>query len=256
MHNTDKSNTFITETPNNWDFPWPQQFSQISCNFICGFTRVKCKYFSHHAKILCSIILQNKSCTNYHNCCRKFIKLGTSHNRNFNSNLWEILTHCKTKFGIFLKCHGYCHTIIANCCDANCQKKQLIAHKVYCKEKCTKVLHTWDFLSPTHFMISGVTNTIGSISQGEQQLNISNKKVNLCTNTKNTNYLLITQKFNKWLILLAQKAAFQLIYSTCNHYQMQEDNLQCIARFQMTFSCQMGKTLSSARLSTLGLLID
>ena len=34
----------------------------------------------------CSINLQNKSCTNYHNYCRKhqkFIKLGTSHNRKY-----------------------------------------------------------------------------------------------------------------------------------------------------------------------------
>ena len=33
-------------------------------------------------------------------------------------------------------------------------------------------------------MISGVTNTIGSISQGKQQLNTSNKNVNLHKNTK------------------------------------------------------------------------
>ena len=36
-----------------------------------------------------AIILQNKSCTKYYKYCRKyqkFIKLGTAHNRNKNSN--------------------------------------------------------------------------------------------------------------------------------------------------------------------------
>ena len=51
MHNTDKSNTFIRKTPNNWDFPQLQQFSQISC----GFTRVKHKYFSYHAKFIVAL---------------------------------------------------------------------------------------------------------------------------------------------------------------------------------------------------------
>ena len=29
----------------------------------------------------------------------------------------------KLKFGIFLKCHGYCYTIIANCSHTNCQRQ-------------------------------------------------------------------------------------------------------------------------------------
>ena len=40
-------------------------------------------------------------------------------------------------------------------------------------------------------MISGVTNTIRSISQGKQQINASNKTVNPHTNTKSTKYLSI-----------------------------------------------------------------
>ena len=39
------------------------------------------------------------------------------------------------KFGIFLKCHGYCYTIIANCSYTKHQRQQLIPHKVYCEEK-------------------------------------------------------------------------------------------------------------------------
>ena len=39
-----------------------------------------------------------------------------------------------------------------------------------------------------HFMFSGVTNAIGSISKDKQQLDTSNKNVNLCKNTKNTKY--------------------------------------------------------------------
>ena len=97
------------------------------------------------------------------------------------------------------------------------------------------------FLSSAHFMISGVTSAIRSISQGKQQLNTSNKIVNPYTNTKFTSYSLITQKLNKWLTLLIQKAVFQLIYSTYCHYWMQEDSQQCSAKFQMIFSCQMGK---------------
>ena len=123
----------------------------------------------------------------------------------------------KLNLTFFLKCHSYCYIIIANCSYAKHQRQELIAHKVYCEEKYTKVLQTHDFLSPTHFMFSGVTNTIGSISQGEQQLNTLNKNINLCKNTKNTKYSLTTQNQNKWLVLLTQKAVFQLICSTCHH---------------------------------------
>ena len=51
----------------------------------------------------------------------------------------------KQKIDIFLNCHGYCHTIIANCSYIKCQKEQLIAHKVYFEGKCTKVLQTSNF---------------------------------------------------------------------------------------------------------------
>ena len=50
-----------------------------------------------------------------------------------------------SKIWHFLKCHSYCHTTITNCSYPNCQKEQLIAHKVYCERKCTKVLQTCDF---------------------------------------------------------------------------------------------------------------
>ena len=138
-------------------------------------------------------IINIKLVLNNDNYGTQYLSLSTSHNRKFNSNLWEILTYCKAIIGIFLKCHSYCYTIIANCCYAKHQMKQLIAHKVYCEEKHTKVLQTHDFLSPTHFMFSGVSNTIGSISQGKQQLHTSNKNVNLHTNTKNTKYSLSTK---------------------------------------------------------------
>ena len=112
----------------------------------------------------------------------------------------ESSIHCCEKFSPIVKqnlafqCHSFCYTIIANCSYARCQRQQLIAHKVYCEEKCTKVLQTHDFLPPTHYMFSGVTNTTGSISQGKQQFNTSKKNVNLYKNTKNTKYSLITQK--------------------------------------------------------------
>ena len=99
------------------------------------------------------------------------------------------------------------------------------------------------FFHSCNFMFLGVTNTIGSISQNKHQLSTSNKNINLCKNTKNTNYSLKLHKLsNKWLILLAQKAVFQLICSTCHHYQMQGDNLQCSARSPTISSYQMGKT--------------
>ena len=53
------------------------------------------------------------------------------------------------------------------------------------------------FLSSEHFMISGVTNTIRSISQVKQQINTSNKTVNLHTNTTFTKYSSKTQNTNK-----------------------------------------------------------
>ena len=96
MQNTDISN-LLEKTPNNWVFPQLRQFFfNLSAILQCGFTRYKSKYLSYYAKIHCSIILQNKSNTNHQDYCRKywkFIKLGTSHNRQFNSNWWEFLTY-------------------------------------------------------------------------------------------------------------------------------------------------------------------
>ena len=43
------------------------------------------------------------------------------------------------------------------------KRQQLIAHKIYCEERRTKVLQTRNFLPPTHFMFSGVTNAIVSM---------------------------------------------------------------------------------------------
>ena len=40
----------------------------------------------------------------------------------------------KLKLAFYLKCHGYCFTIIANCSYAKHQRQQLIAHKIYCEE--------------------------------------------------------------------------------------------------------------------------
>ena len=134
------------------------------------------------------------------------------------------------------------------------KRQQLTSHKIYCEGKHTKVLQTHVFCLTHTFMFLGLTNAIGSTSQNKHQLNTSNKNTNLCKSTKNTNYLLKLHKLSKkWLVLLAQKAVFQSICSTCHHYQMQGGSLQCSARYQMIFSCQMGKTHNSARLSILGL---
>ena len=103
------------------------------------------------------------------------------------------------------------------------------------------MLQTCDFLSPTHFMFSGVTNAIGSISQNKQQFNTSYKNVNLHKNTKNTNYSLTTQIRHKWLILLTQEAVFQLTCSTCHHYQMQGDSLLCSVRSPKYFPARWEK---------------
>ena len=103
-------------------------------------------------------------------------------------------------------------------------------------------------------MFLGVTNAIGSILQYNHHLNTSNKIVKLCESTKDTICSLNTQIKQKWLILLAQKAVFQSTCSTCHLYWMQGGSLQCSARYQMIFSCQMEKIHNSARLSTLGLL--
>ena len=49
------------------------------------------------------------------------------------------------------------------------------------------------FFHPRIFMFSGVTNTIGSISQSKQKLNTSNKNLNLHKNAINTKYSLTTK---------------------------------------------------------------
>ena len=85
---------------------------------------------------------------------------------------------------------------------------QLIAHKVYCEEKHTKVLQTCNFLSPMHFMFTGVTNAIGSISQDKQQLYVSNKNANLCKNAKNTKYSLTKQIKTNGSFFLHKKQCF------------------------------------------------
>ena len=60
-------------------------------------------------------------------------------------------------------------------------------------------------------MFSGVTNTFWNISQGKQQLNTSNKNVNLCKNTINTKYSLTTQiKTNGSFFLLKKQFSIDL----------------------------------------------
>ena len=59
----------------------------------------------------------------------------------------------KQNLAFFSSATAIGHTIVANCSYAKHQREQLIAHKVFCEEKYTKVLQTHDFLSSTHFMI-------------------------------------------------------------------------------------------------------
>ena len=63
------------------------------------------------------------------------------------------------------------------------------------RRKHTKVLQTHDFhLIYTLYDSLALQMQLGASHKVKQQLNISNKYVNLCKNTKNTKYLLITQK--------------------------------------------------------------
>ena len=68
------------------------------------------------------------------------------------------------------------------------------------------MLQTRDFLSPTNFMFSGVTNAIGSISQNKQQLNTSNKNVNLHKTLKILNIHQLHKIKIKWLVLLTKSS--------------------------------------------------
>ena len=143
--------------------------------------------------ICCSINLQNKSCTNYHNYCRKhqkFIKLGTSHNRKYPiQNCEKFSPIVKVNLALFSSVTAIIVPLllIALTLSVKGGSNQLlitIAHKIYCEGKCTKVLQTHIFLAPHTFMFLGVTNAIGSISQNKHQLNTSNKNINLHKNTK------------------------------------------------------------------------
>ena len=69
--------------------------------------------------------------------------------------------------------------------------------KSFVRESTPKCYKHATFLSSAHFMISGVTNTIRSISQGKQQINTSNKTVNPHTNTKSTKLFVNPQNTNK-----------------------------------------------------------
>ena len=193
MQKINNFNTFCEgKTPKNRDFLQQRQFLQFYMWFYKG---IKVNISATTQKFIVALIYKTNPVQ-----ITTIIAQNTENSLNSVSHTIESsIQICekfspivKLKFGIFLKCHGYCYTIIANCSYAKHQRQQLISHKVYCKEKCTKVLQTRDFLSHTHFMFSGVTNAIGNISQDKQQLNTSNKNVNLGKNTINTKYSLTT----------------------------------------------------------------
>ena len=87
-------------------------------------------------------------------------------------------------------------------------------------------------------MFFGAINTSESISQNKYQSNTLNK--NVIVTKKNTQH--------KWLVLLIQKVAFQLICSTYHHCRIQEDNPQCSVKYQMTFSYQMARIHNSSKI--------
>ena len=116
--------------------------------------------------------------------------------------------------------------------------------------KCYK--HASFFHSHT-FMFSSVTNAIESSSQNKYQLSTSNKNINLCENTKNTNYSLKLHKLKQ-----------QMVRSSCTKSSVSIDlfnlpplldasrqsTMQC--EISNNFSYQMGKTHDSARSSIIG----
>ena len=78
----------------------------------------KVKYSVYYTKNCCGNNLQNKSCTNNHNYCRKdrkFIKLSVKHNRKYQAQNCEKLLPIAGKIGTFLKHHSYCYTNSVNC---------------------------------------------------------------------------------------------------------------------------------------------
>ena len=202
--NTHNSNILVGENSEKSVFSTnhKQNFHKISEILYVGLQGYKSKFLSYHAKNCHSIInLQNKSCTNYHNYCRKhqkFIKLGTSHNRIYPiQNCEKFSPIVKLNLALFSSVMAIIAPILLIALMLNVKRQQLTAHKIYCEGKRTKVLQTHVFLSLRTFMFLGVTNAIGSISQNKHQLNTSNKNVNLCENTKNTNYLLKIHKLSK-----------------------------------------------------------
>ena len=115
--------------------------------------------------------------------------------------------------------HGYCHTTITNC---SYKKEQLTAHKVYCERKHTK---------SAHFMISGVTNAIKSISQGKQQTNTSNK-TDPHTNTKLTKIFMSNPRNTN-----------KMAHSSCTKSSVSIDSFNLLllpdARRQTTMFCEI-----------------
>ena len=149
-----------------------------------------------------SQIISYKNIQNYCRNNRKFTTFVILHNK---IQTVRISHQISQKFGISSKCH-------VNCSSNKCK---LLLHKtsraaincsyVYCGKdygKCYK-----------HAPLS--SNTL------LYSLVLKRQPISPGTNIKQINYIrrLITTHISQWLILLAQKAAFPLIYSTCHRSQ-------------------------------------
>ena len=116
---------------------------------------------------------------------------------------------CKT--GIFSSATAIVVQTSINCSYAKTSKQQLTAHLSIVKEivtKCSK--HMLSFCKHTFI---GVINLINSIAQNTNQIN-------------SLQNIITTKLITQWLILLAQKVAFQSISSTYHLCQTQESILQ------------------------------
>ena len=146
-------------------------------------------------------------CKTIHNYCRKhqkFAKFVILHNR---IQISEKFSPIISKIGIFSSATAIVqHT-----------KRKLLTHKlsraaincsyIYCEGIYNKVLQTHIILFKCTFVVTGV----------RKSNNISTQKYKENKSAYINNY---NKNKSKWLILLAQKAACPLIYSTCHHCQI------------------------------------
>ena len=138
----------------------------------------KVKYLVYHTKkTSCGYNLQNKSCTNNHNYCRKhqkFIKLSRNHPIQNCQKFSPIVD----KIDIFSNAMAIVIHISVNCSYNKVSKAAIDRSCFYCEGRYNKVLQTQASSFQMHtLMFTCVINLIESITQNKNQIDYWQNKI-------------------------------------------------------------------------------